>query len=241
MLDQIRRVLAARPFAPFTITLASGGSRRVLAAEHLAIAPGGEAIHIAAERSCEAIAVSGISGIRSDSGDSAAGPGVASRLAGIRLLVFDFDGVWSNNQVLVMQDGTEGVLCNRSDGLGLGMLKEAGVPMLVLSKEQNPVVAARCRKVGVECLQGIDDKLKELERIASHRGLTLHEITYVGNDINDVPCMRAVGIAIAVADAYPEALAAAALITTRAGGYGAVREVCEWFLGARAAHAGRVG
>lgn len=157
----------------------------------------------------------------------------ASLLANTALVVWDFDGVMSNNQVLVMQDGTEGVLCNRSDGLGIGMLAKAGVPMLVLSKEQNPVVAARCRKLGLECIQGVDDKLGALQRLLAERGLSPKNIAYVGNDINDIPCMAAVGAPIAVLDAYPEVKSVARAVTSRPGGYGAVREVCEWLLSSR--------
>jgi YrbI family 3-deoxy-D-manno-octulosonate 8-phosphate phosphatase len=148
----------------------------------------------------------------------------------VRLVVFDFDGVMTDNRVLTLQDGTEGVFCNRSDGLGIGMLREAGMPMLVLSKEENPVVAARCRKLKLECHQGIDDKLAELTRVIEARGLTPDQVAYVGNDVNDEACLRAVGLPVAVADAYPEALAAARVVTLRAGGQGAVREVCGWFL-----------
>ncbi len=158
----------------------------------------------------------------------------AAMLNRIGLVVFDFDGVMTDNTVLVMQDGAEGVLCNRSDGLGIGMMKDAGIPMMVLSKEQNPVVAARCRKLKLDCLQGIDDKIGELTRIAAERSLTLDRVAYVGNDLNDVPCMAAVGLPIAVADAWPVAKRAARFITTRRGGHGAVREVCDWFLEARA-------
>jgi YrbI family 3-deoxy-D-manno-octulosonate 8-phosphate phosphatase len=160
-------------------------------------------------------------------------PGTIPDVSAVKLLVFDFDGVMSDNRVLVMQDGTEGVLCNRSDGLGLGMLRAAGVPMLVLSKEENPVVSARCRKLKIECRQGIDDKLTELKGIASQRGITLAQIAYVGNDVNDVPCMRSVGLPIAVSDAWPEARAVSKFRTTRPGGYGAVREVCDWFMASK--------
>lgn len=160
-------------------------------------------------------------------------PADRKRLAALRLVVFDFDGVMSNNQVLVLQDGTEGVLCNRSDGLGVEMLHGAGVAMLVLSKEQNPVVAARCRKLRIECLQGIDDKVAELVRVLDERSIPPSAVAYVGNDVNDVGCMKMVGLPIAVADAYPQAVRVARLVTGRPGGHGAVREVCEWILAAR--------
>lgn len=187
----------------------------------------------------EAIAAAGQSP-RNEQSSTPAAPATKPReatppsLAAVKLVVFDFDGVMSDNRVLVMQDGTEGALCNRSDGLGIGMLKNAGMPMLVLSKEQNPVVGARCRKLGLECHQGIDDKLTRLREILAQRGLAMRDVAYVGNDINDLACMREVGMPIAVADAYPQVLAVAKMVTTRAGGHGAVREVCDAILAAHA-------
>lgn len=157
----------------------------------------------------------------------------AALFHGLQLLVFDFDGVMSDNAVLVMQDGTEGVLCNRSDGLGLGMLKAAGVPALVLSKERNPVVSARCRKLDLECHQGVDDKAPALAALLSARGISPAHVAYVGNDLNDEACMRLVGLPIAVADAFEPALKAARYVTRAKGGLGAVREVIELTLAAR--------
>jgi len=154
-------------------------------------------------------------------------------LAKLRLVVFDFDGVMTDNRVLVMQDGTEGVLCNRSDGLGIGMLRDAGLALLILSKEENPVVSARARKLKIECMQGIDDKLAALKTLLSQRGIDAGDVAYVGNDLNDLECMGHVGLPIAVSDAYPQVLRVARLVTTRPGGHGAVREVCDWILVAR--------
>jgi len=151
----------------------------------------------------------------------------------LQMLVFDFDGVMTDNRVLVMEDGREGVFCNRSDGLGIGMLRESGLPMLVISKEENPVVAARCRKLKLECHQGIDDKLSTLMKAAHVHQATLARIAYVGNDLNDLPCMRAVGLPVAVADAYQQVLEVARFVTLRPGGHGAVREVCDLIVEAR--------
>jgi N-acylneuraminate cytidylyltransferase len=153
--------------------------------------------------------------------------------AAVRLLVLDFDGVMTDNRVLVLQDGTEGVFCNRSDGLGLGLLQKAGVPVLVISKEANPVVSARCKKLGIDCRQGIDDKVHVLREELRARGVPAAHAAYVGNDVNDLECLREVGLAVAVADAYPPVLRAASFVTKKAGGLGAVREVCDLILGAR--------
>ena len=153
--------------------------------------------------------------------------------ARLQMVIFDFDGVMSDNRVLVMQDGTEGVFCNRSDGLGIGMMHKAGVPMMVISKEENPVVSARCRKLNLTCMQGVDDKLSALKVVLAEKGFDAARTAYVGNDINDLPCMEYVGLPIAVADAYAPVLAVARWTTTRAGGHGAVREVCDRVLDAK--------
>lgn len=155
------------------------------------------------------------------------------QLRDIAWIVFDFDGVFTNNLVLTMQDGTEGVLCNRSDGMGLETLKKRGVPILVLSKEQNPVVAARCRKLKLECVQGIDDKASEIQRLARERGIDLAHTAYVGNDTNDLGPMALVGLPISVGDAHPECISASKLVLSKPGGNGAVREICDLLLAAK--------
>jgi N-acylneuraminate cytidylyltransferase len=187
--------------------------------------------------------VSAMSALRIDAGTDWVGAellhrrsrmaGARALLGGVELLVFDFDGVMTDNRVLVFEDGREAVLCNRGDGLGLEMLRKAGVPMAVISKEINPVVGARCRKLKITCLQGIEEKFAALAKIAVDRRLELAQIAYMGNDINDLECMRAVGLAIAPGDSHPEALRAADLVTSAPGGFGAVREVCDLLLAAR--------
>ncbi len=159
-------------------------------------------------------------------------PREAPDLAAIRLLVLDFDGVMTDNRVLAHQDGSEAVRCHRGDGLGIERLLERGVvDAVVLSKEKNPVVAARCRKLRLRCLQGYDDKLSRLRQLAAEHGLAASRIAYLGNDVNDLEAMSWSGIAIAVADALPEVRAAADLVTRLPGGGGAVREVCDLLLG----------
>ena len=142
-------------------------------------------------------------------------------------VVFDFDGVFTDNRVLTLHDGQEGVLCDRSDGLGIGMLKATGLPVFVLSKEVNPVVAARCRKLKLEFRQGIEEKVPVLREWLRERGIDPANAVYVGNDINDLGCLGLVGCGVAVADAYPEAKAAAKFILSKPGGMGAVREICD--------------
>lgn len=148
----------------------------------------------------------------------------------IRLVVSDFDGVHTDNRVWVGQGGGESVACSREDGLGVARLQDAGVPFVIITAESNPVVGERARKLRVPCVQRVRDKGQALERIAAEHGLMLNEVAFVGNDANDVAALRIAGLAVAVADARPEAAAEADLILERPGGRGAVRELCELVL-----------
>jgi len=151
-------------------------------------------------------------------------------LSAVKLLVLDFDGVMTDNRVLVHQDGTESVWCHRGDGWGIARVREVGVEIVVLSTETSPVVAARCRKLGIDFVQGSNDKLVALRELAGSRSLGPEKVAYVGNDVNDLECLRWVGHPIAVADSAPEVLATARLVTDHRGGYGAVRDVADWIL-----------
>ena len=151
------------------------------------------------------------------------------QLRTIRLVVFDFDGVFTDNAVYISEDGKESVRCSRSDGLGLRKLERLGIEVMILSTEENPVVTERSRKLKVACIQGCQNKGPALERISREKGLTLDQIAFVGNDINDLGCLQIVGLPIVVADAYAEVVDAAAWQTERRGGHGAVREVCDVF------------
>lgn len=148
-------------------------------------------------------------------------------LIGLSAVVFDFDGVMTDDRVIVDQDGTESVICSRSDGMGVEMLRRAGLSLLILSKETNPVVAARAQKLDVEAIQGCNNKAERLERWSHEKGIPLDRCAYLGNDINDLECMSLVRVAVAPADAHPRARAAADLVLNRDGGRGAVREFAE--------------
>jgi YrbI family 3-deoxy-D-manno-octulosonate 8-phosphate phosphatase len=153
----------------------------------------------------------------------------------VRALVMDFDGVLTDDRVLVLEDGREGVIANRGDGLGLGRLRETGLPLLILSKEVNPVVSARGRKLKIEVSQGQDDKLTAVTAWLEREGLKASDIAYIGNDINDLPCLEIVGYPLAPADARPEVRAVAKYVTAKPGGFGAVREICDLILAAKSA------
>lgn len=149
-------------------------------------------------------------------------------LSSIRLIVFDFDGVFTDNTVYVSQEGVESVRCWRSDGLGLSRLKSLGVSLYIISTEANPVVAARANKLNLPCRQGIEDKAVAILETCRELGIEPAHTMFVGNDINDIPAFRAIGFPVAVADAYPEVFPHVLGRTQKLGGQGAVREVCDW-------------
>lgn len=145
----------------------------------------------------------------------------------VRAVVTDFDGVHTDDTASVDADGVERVRVSREDGMGVSLLRAAGVPMLILSTEVNAVVRARAEKLRVPVLHGIDDKESALRGWAEENAIDLDEIAYLGNDVNDLPAMRIVGWPIAVADAHPRVRAEARVVLTRRGGRGAVRELVE--------------
>ncbi|MDX2375231.1 acylneuraminate cytidylyltransferase [Microbacterium sp. LRZ72] len=150
-------------------------------------------------------------------------------------VVTDFDGVHTDDTALVDADGNESVRVSRSDGMGVSLLRSAGVPVLVLSTETNPVVGTRARKLRADVRQAVDDKAAALREWAEARGIPLARIAYVGNDVNDLGCLELVGWPVAVPDAHPLVLAAARAVLTRGGGRGAVRELADRVLRARGA------
>ncbi len=150
----------------------------------------------------------------------------------VELLVLDFDGVVTDNRVWVDEAGREMVAAYRSDSLVLGRLKLAGVEVVILSSEVNPVVSARAKKMGVEAVQGIglEGKGDALQKLIQERGLPTAHVAYAGNDTNDLPCFAVAGWAVAVADAQPEVLRAADFVLSKPGGHGAVRELVDLIL-----------
>lgn len=145
----------------------------------------------------------------------------------VDMVVFDFDGVFTDNRVWVNERGEEWVAASRGDGWGIARLLARGVDAMVLSTEKNPVVAARCDKLGLPYVQGADDKAQALQEIMAARNLKPENVIYLGNDVNDTPCFPLVGCALVTADAHPRARLEADLALTRPGGFGAVRELCD--------------
>ncbi len=145
----------------------------------------------------------------------------------LQLVVFDFDGVFTDNMVYVSQDGVESVRCWRSDGLGITKLKKIGVHVEIISTEVNPVVAARADKLKISCMQGVEDKASAIVALCQQLKISTEHTMFVGNDINDIPAFQSIGLPIAVADAYPEVDSYVLFRTQKPGGFGAVREICD--------------
>lgn len=148
-------------------------------------------------------------------------------IRGIRLVAFDFDGVFTDDMVYVLQDGSEAVRCFRGDGLGLQKLARLGIETVIISTEVNPVVMARAGKLKIPCLQNVADKRIALEELIRERGIAMSEVAFVGNDINDLPVLKCVGLPIVVRNAHPDTIRYALYQTTCSGGHGAVREICD--------------
>jgi YrbI family 3-deoxy-D-manno-octulosonate 8-phosphate phosphatase len=156
------------------------------------------------------------------------------QLTSVRFVAFDFDGVFTNNTVQVSQDGIESVQCWRSDGLGVKRLRSIGVQTMIISTETNLVVGARAAKLKIPSKQGIEDKAIVILEACRELKIPPQHTMFVGNDINDIAAFQVVGIPVAVADAYIEVLPFVCHQTSKPGGYGAVRELCDLIYEAQA-------
>jgi N-acylneuraminate cytidylyltransferase len=152
----------------------------------------------------------------------------ADRLAAVRALVMDFDGVMTDDRVTVDETGREAVVCSRADGLGLARLRSLGQHrLLILSSETNPVVSARAAKLRIPAIQASRDKGAGLSAWLSAQGLTWPEVLFVGNDVNDLPALRRAGLSACPADATPEVRATVDWVIPAPGGRGALRMVAD--------------
>jgi YrbI family 3-deoxy-D-manno-octulosonate 8-phosphate phosphatase len=151
-------------------------------------------------------------------------------LRNVKAVIFDFDGVITNNLVHLDENGTETVVCSRSDGMGIQMLRAVGIQLLILSKERNQVVTLRGKKLEVEVIQGCDNKRERLAEWLAEHHLQPSEAVYMGNDINDFECMEYVGLSVAPADVHPSVETVTMWKMGSKGGYGAVRELADALL-----------
>jgi len=155
-------------------------------------------------------------------------------LARVRLLVLDVDGVLTDGRLFYGPKGEMLKAFHVRDGFGIKQVAAAGITIAIISGRKSAAVISRARELGIRHVtQGANDKLAALHKLAKARRVSLEDCACVGDDTPDAPILAAAGVGIAVADAHPDALAAADLITTRPGGHGAVREVCDWLIAAR--------
>lgn len=142
-------------------------------------------------------------------------------------LIFDFDGVLTDNKVYVDQNGNESVCCSRSDGLAFDALTKMGIPVYILSTEANPVVAARGRKLSVPVIQGSSNKLISLKNLCDENGYSLKNILFSGNDLNDFEVMKHCGFSACPADSHSKIIRISNFVLSSKGGEGFVRELLE--------------
>jgi N-acylneuraminate cytidylyltransferase len=160
------------------------------------------------------------------------------RLATVQALALDFDGVMTDDKVIVDESGTEAVVCSRRDGMGIARLREVGIHIAVFSTEKNPVVERRCAKLAIDCHQDLDDKQAAVSKWLDGLGLTFAELAYLGNDVNDVECLRQAAVAVVPADAHADILGLADMVLSCRGGEGVVRELAELIVGSRVVGSG---
>jgi N-acylneuraminate cytidylyltransferase len=159
--------------------------------------------------------------------DDEGGPRLRLHPRDIDLVVYDFDGVMTDNRAWVTQNGQESVAVCRADGLGVEAIRARGLPQWILSTEQNPVVRARADKLDIRVLQGIRNKRTALEQLLTEHGWAAERTVFIGNDVNDLEAMRYVGYPMAPQDAHPRARAIAKHVFEASGGAGVVREFAE--------------
>ena len=152
----------------------------------------------------------------------------------IDAVVFDFDGVFTNNAVYLSEEGIEIVRCDRSDGWGIGNLQKANIRMAVMSSEKNPVVLKRCEKLNLECFHNLNhSKYECFSNWCKKNKFDCENVIFIGNDENDIECLKAAGCGVVPADAHSCTLIHADVVLSRNGGNGAVRELCDLILSER--------
>ena len=156
-------------------------------------------------------------------------PTLKEKFRTIKFIVFDFDGVFTDNNVYTDQNGNESVISSKFDGFGLKKLKDLGISLFILSTEKNKVVEKRANKLEISFIQNLssNEKAVELKKLVENNNLNYDSVAYMGNDINDIQCLLDCGLPIVVNDCHPEVIQYADYVTDTNGGHGAVREVCD--------------
>ena len=148
-------------------------------------------------------------------------------LENIEAIVFDFDGVLTDNKVYLNQDGKETVSCSRADGLAFDVLYKLQKPAFILSTEKNPVVTSRAKKLKIPAIQGIKNKVDGIKQLAEKENFNLKNTLYVGNDLNDYRVMQICGYTACPADSHKKIKEISTIILKTLGGHGIVRELLE--------------
>lgn len=157
--------------------------------------------------------------------------GTQERARAVRVLMLDVDGVLTDGRIIVDGHGHEIKAFNVHDGLGIKLLREAGIEVAVLSARNSPALRRRLSELAINCFElGADDKSAGYSRLCQRLGVDDTAVAYVGDDWPDLPVLRRVGLAIAVENAHPELFRVAHMVTTRRGGDGAIREVADLLL-----------
>ena len=149
----------------------------------------------------------------------------------IKIVVSDFDGIFTDNNLYLNDKGVESVKLSRSDGMAIKMLKEKNLKFIVVSSEKNKVAYQRCKKLGVECFYGVQNKFKFLKNYLGNKKIKLSQVLYIGNDINDLECMENCAISVTVKDGNEKIKKISDHILIKKGGCGAIRELVELILG----------
>jgi 3-deoxy-D-manno-octulosonate 8-phosphate phosphatase (KDO 8-P phosphatase) len=153
------------------------------------------------------------------------------RLADIKLLILDVDGVMTDGRIVYDANGIETKFFNVKDGHGIKMVQRAGIHVAIISGRKSPVVDVRARELGIDIVyQGALDKLSPFEEVLASTGLDASQVAFMGDDIIDLPIIRRVGFAAAPCDAVDEVLIAVQFTSRNRGGWGAVRELCDLLL-----------
>lgn len=145
----------------------------------------------------------------------------------IKLIVYDCDGVLTDNRVLVDEKGKESVFFNRSDGLAIKLIKKMGINQVIISTEKNSIVQRRAEKLKIDCIFGVSDKKSVLTKYCETNKIELSHTIFIGNDINDLSVMQIVGIPICPNDAYKQIRNISQIVLETKGGYGCVRELLD--------------
>jgi 3-deoxy-D-manno-octulosonate 8-phosphate phosphatase (KDO 8-P phosphatase) len=145
----------------------------------------------------------------------------------VKLIIYDFDGVMTDNKVLVDQNGNEAVIVSRADGLAVSELKKFKIEQIIISTEKNKVVAKRAEKLKILCIDAVDNKLRIVEQYLTEKKIGKEDVVYVGNDINDLEAMKFIGIPVSPADAHDSVRKICKYVTKSRGGDGVIRDLLD--------------